>query len=155
MGMTVAHQNLGQLTPRMISAISDIQTKAIFSIGRHDAEHFAKVIGRVDTEAVKRDAKTQTQHEIFSPMVEQWEKWIDSLRYQPPRQVTVASQDGQVAILKTLTIPRYTATDEGLAQVQQESVARYGIRYDQAQANVQRSQNELSQEVQSNPDNLD
>jgi hypothetical protein len=155
MGMTVAHQNLSQLTPRMVSAISDVQTKAIFGVGRADAEHFAKVIGRVDTEAVKRDPKTDAQHEIFSPMMEQWEGWIDSLRYQPPRQLTVASQDGQVAILKTLTIPRYTATDDDVDQVQRESVSRYGIPFGQAEANVQRSQDELGEEIQFNPDDLD
>ena len=135
--MTVAHQNLGQLTSRMISAISDIQTKAIFGIGRADAEHFAKVIGRVDKEAVKRDPKTQTQYELFSSLPEQWEEWVDSLRFQRPRQVTVASQDGKVATLKTITIPKYRTTDGQVEKVRRESMARWGIPYDEAQQNIE------------------
>ena len=154
MGMTVAHQNLSQLTPRMIAAISDVQTKAIFGIGRADAEHFAKVIGRVDTEAIKRDPKSQTQHELFSPMMEQWEKWIDGLRYQPSRQLTVSNQDGQVATLRTVTIPKYIATDTQVEQVQQECVARYGIPYSQAQQNIEQSQEEQTEQQFFDPDSL-
>jgi hypothetical protein len=44
MSMTVAHQDLSQLTPRMLGALSNVQTKVIFGIGRHDAEYFAKLI---------------------------------------------------------------------------------------------------------------
>jgi hypothetical protein len=46
MSMTVAHQDLSQLTPRMLGALSNLQTKVIFGIGRRDAEYFAKPIGR-------------------------------------------------------------------------------------------------------------
>jgi hypothetical protein len=45
MSMTVAHQDLSQLTPRMLGALSNVQTKVIFGIGRHDAEYFAKLTG--------------------------------------------------------------------------------------------------------------
>jgi len=101
MSMTVAHQDLSQLTPRMLGALSNVQTKVIFGIGRHDAEYFAKLIGRVDAEAVKRDPKTENQHELFSPLSEQWEQWVDRLRFQPARQATVASQDGRGVSLRT------------------------------------------------------
>ncbi len=155
MGMTVAHQNLAQLTPRMVSAISDVQTKAIFGIGRADAEHFAKVIGKIDTEAVKRDPKTESQHELFSPLMEQWEEWIDGLRFQPPRQMTVASEDGQVVMLKTITIPPYRVTDDEVHQLQMESLARYGIPYAQAQQNIQMTQDRFQKKSLANPDVLD
>ncbi|MCZ7545115.1 MAG: hypothetical protein M5R40_17035 [Anaerolineae bacterium] len=71
--MTVAHQDLSQLTPRMLGALSNVQTKVIFGIGRADAEYFARLVGRVDTQAVKRAPKTETQHEVFAPLAEQWE----------------------------------------------------------------------------------
>jgi hypothetical protein len=54
MSMTVAHQNLSQVTPWMLEALSNVQSKVIFGIGRRDAEYFAKLIGRVDAEAGKR-----------------------------------------------------------------------------------------------------
>ena len=137
MSMTVAHQDLSQLTPRMLGALSNVQTKVIFGIGRHDAEYFAKLIGRVDAEAIKRDAKTETQHEMFSSLSEQWERWVDRLRFQPARQATVSNQDGRVVTLRTTTIPPYTATDEQVEKVRRESAARYGIPYAEAVRNLQ------------------
>jgi hypothetical protein len=134
MSMTMAHQDLSRLTPRMLGALSNVQTKVIFSIGRHDAEHFAKQIGRVDAEAVKRDPNTETQYELFSSLPEQW---VDRLRFQPARQATMASQDGRVVSLRTMTIPPYTATDEQVEEIRCESAARYGIPYAQAERNVQ------------------
>jgi hypothetical protein len=137
MSMTVAHQDLSQLTPRMLGALSNVQTKVVFGIGRRDAEYFAKLIGRVDTEAVKRDPKTENQHELFSSLPEQWEQWVDRLRFQPARQATVASQDGRVVSLRTITIPPYNATEEQVENIRRESLARYGIPYAKAERNVQ------------------
>lgn len=136
MSMTVAHQDLSQLTPRMLGALSNVQTKVIFGIGRYDAEYFAKLIGYVDAETVKRDAKTETQHEMFSSLSEQWEQWVDRLRFQPARHATVARRDGTVVRMKTLTIPRYQATDEHVEALRRESMARYGIPYAEAKRNV-------------------
>jgi hypothetical protein len=137
MSMTVAHQDLSQLTPRMLGALSNVQTKVIFGIGRHDAGYFAKLIGRVDGEAVKRDPKTENQHELVSSLPEQWEQWVDRLRFQPARQATVASQDGRVVSLRTMTIPPYTATGEQVEEIRRQSLARYGIPYAEAERNVQ------------------
>jgi hypothetical protein len=121
----------------MLGALSNVQTKVIFGIGRHDAEYFAKLVGRVDAEVVKRDPKTETQHELFSSLPEQWEQWVDRLRFQPARQATVASQDGRVVSLRTMTIPPYTATAEQVEEIRRESLARYGIPYAEAERNVQ------------------
>ena len=152
MSMTVAHQDLSHLTPRMLGALSNVQTKVIFGIGRQDAEYFAKLIGRVDAEAVKRDPKTETQHELFSPLSERWEQWIDRLRFQPARQATVASQDGRVVSLRTMNIPAYTATAEQVEEVRRESLARYGIPYAEAEQNVQETLVADSQEKSLNPE---
>lgn len=137
MSMTVAHQDLSQLTPRMLGALSNVQTKVIFGIGRYDAEYFAKLIGYVNAETVKRDAKTETQHEMFSSLSEQWEQWVDRLRFQPARHATVARRDGTVVRMKTLTISRYSATHVQVEAAKCESLARYGIPYAEAQRNVQ------------------
>ena len=137
MSMTVAHQDLSQLTPRMLGALSNVQTKVIFGIGRRDAEYFAKLIGRVNAEAIKRDPKTENQYELFSSLSEQWEQWIDRLRFQPPRKAAVSSQDGRVVSLNTITIPPYTATDEQVEEVRRESAARYGIPYAEAKRNLE------------------
>lgn len=139
MTMTVAHQTLSQLTSSMIGALSNVQVKIIFQIGRYDAEYFAKITGRVDTEAVKREPKTETQHEVFSTLPEQWEQWTDSLRFQRPRRATVACEGRKTATITTLPIPPYQVTDEELARLYQGSLARSGIPHAQAQRDVEES----------------
>jgi hypothetical protein len=136
MSMTVAHQTLSQLTHSMIGALSNVATKVIFGIGRYDAEHFARVIGRVDTEAVKRDPRTDTQYELFEPTMNQWEQWVDMLRFQRPRQVTVAAQDGRVASLWTVNVPPYHVSDAALENARRSSLIRYGIPHDRAKGNL-------------------
>ena len=138
MGMTVAHQTLSQLSPRMMGALGNIETKIIFSIERYDAEYLAKVVGRVDTEAVKRDSKTDTQHEVFSPLPEQWEQVIDKLRFQRPRRATVSGYDGQSLPITTMAIPTYKASREDTQHIRQNTVKRWGIPYTQAKQNIDR-----------------
>jgi hypothetical protein len=70
------------LPPRGSVQPSNLQAKVILGIDRHDAEYFAKLVGRVDAEAVKRDPKTETQHELFYSLPEQWGQWVDRLRFQ-------------------------------------------------------------------------
>jgi hypothetical protein len=143
LGMTVAHQNLSQLTPRMTDALGDVGTKVIFGVNRQAAEHLAKVIGQVDTEAIKRDPKTDTQHELFSSLGEQWEAWTQRLQSQGPRQMTVASQD-QVVSLRSIPIPTYQASDVDVEAVRQESLSQYGIPYHQAVHNIQAAEAEMT-----------
>ena len=74
---------------------------------------------------------------LFSSLPEQWEQWVDRLRFQPARQATVACQDGRVVSLRTNTIPAYTATRSQVEKIRRESLARYGIPYAEARRNVQ------------------
>lgn len=127
LSMTVAHQDLSQLTPRLLGALSNVQTKVIFQVGRLDAEYFAKLVGRVNTEAVKRTPKSDTQHELFESLTEQWEHWIDAIRFQRSRTAMVAIGEGKVKTIETITIPPYTATDSDVEAIKQESLQRYGI----------------------------
>ncbi len=140
MSMTVAHQDLSQLTPRMLGALSNVQTKVIFGIGRYDAEYFARMIGRVNTEAVKREAKTPAQQDMFAPLPEQWEAWVDRLRFQPARQATVADINGQVRRVWTIPIPTYQASEAQLESIRRESVRRWGIPYEKAMRNAESEQ---------------
>ena len=148
--MTVAHQDLSQLTPRMIGALSNVQTKFIFGIGRKDAEFFAKLEGQVDPDVIKRDQKTDTQYELFSTIPEQWEKWIDRLRFQPARQATLAAKDGRVIDIRTITIPQYTATDDQIEQIRKESMSNYGISYGVAIKNLYEQISNLSEYYERN-----
>jgi hypothetical protein len=137
-GLCAAHQTLSQLTPTMLGALGNTDTRIVFGVGRYDAEWLSKVVGRVDTQAVKEAAKTETQHAQYDPLPEQWEKWVDSLRLQPPRHAWVASTQRVPVQIVTLTIPQYTATDKQVEAIKAESLGRYGIRYDSAKAQIER-----------------
>jgi len=147
MSMTVAHQDLSQLTPRMLGALSNVQTKVIFGVGRNDAEHFAKLIGRVDAEAVKRQPKTESQHEMFESLPEQWEHWIDQLRFQDPRRAIVANQAGEVNSIRTITIPAYGAEDKEIEELRQSSLKRYAIPYRKALRNIEEREMSLGPSI--------
>lgn len=137
LGLCISHQTLSQLTPKMLGALGNTDTRVIFGVDRNDAEFFAKSIGRVDTEAVKRDPKTDTQYELFSSTTEQWEQWFDRLRFQPPRQAYVTSQERPAVPIFTLTVPNYTATEDEVETIRAESGATYGIAYREAKRNVE------------------
>ena len=139
LSMCVGHQDLSQLTPRMLGALSNVQTKVIFGVGRQDAEYFAKSIGRVDTEAIKRDPKTETQHEIFEPISNQWEEWVDHIRFQPPRQAVISSQDGGVTEIRTISIPPYQVIEAAVEEARKDSLRRYGIPYSRAVSNLEQT----------------
>jgi len=136
MTMTAAHQTLSQLTPGMLGALANVGVKILFGIGRYDAEHFAKIVWYVDTEAVKRSPKTESQHEVFSPLPEQWEKYVDTLRFQRPRRATVACEGRDTVSLTTFPIPPYRAGDEELSAFYRECLVRCGIPYSQAKRNL-------------------
>ena len=147
MSMTVAHQDLSQLTPRMIGAISNVQTKVVFGIGRSDAEHFAKMIGRVDPEVIKREARSDTSMDLFAPIFEQWEQIIDQLRFQPPRQAVVSSREGEAVSIRTISIPPYTVTAEAVEAFRRASLQQHGIPYAQALSNLQAANTPLADDL--------
>ena len=112
--LTLAHQNLSQLTPRMLGAIGNIQTRVIFGVARRDAEWFAREVGQVDVGAIKHAVQTETQYPLFAPLAKQWENWTIRLQHQSTRQVLVAGADGSLAGIWTMPIPSYTVTNEGV-----------------------------------------
>ncbi len=139
LGLCISHQTLSQLTPRMLGALGNTDTRMIFGVDRYDAEYLAKIVGRIDTEAIKREPKTDQQYELFSSTQEQWEQWYVYLRFQQPRQAMVMTGDRPAVSVTTLTIPTYTATEEQVEVVCRESIARYGVSYEQAKQNLELS----------------
>lgn len=135
--LTLAHQNLSQLSERMLGAIGNIQTRVIFGLSRRDAEWFAQEVGRIDTQAVKRESQTEVQHPVFSPLNEQWEEWAMQLKDQPARQAVVAGHDGVVRRIWTLKVPRYRVADEALVDMSTLSLKKHGIPYPRAAASLE------------------
>ena len=141
-GLCAAHQTLDQLTPKMQSALGNTDTRIVFGVSRYDAEWLSKVIGRVDTQAIKEEAKTDTQYTHYDPLPEQWEKWVDYLRLQPPRHAWVSSQNKPAVQIVTLNIPQHTASNEQVEAVKVESLKRYGISHDIARERINAGAND-------------
>ena len=72
----------------------------------------------------------------------QWEEWVDTIRFQQPRYATVATHEGKVHSIKTVTIPPYTTTDEEVEDVRIESLKRYGIPQKEASYNLSETDQE-------------
>lgn len=138
--LTLAHQNLSQLSERMLGAIGNIQTKVIFGVARRDAEWFAREVGWADTDAVKHEARTENQHPLFSPLAEQWEAWTTRLKHQPARQALVAGFDGSSTAIWTMTIPSYRTTDEEVEIFRRASGQQHGVPYAVAKAQLSASE---------------
>lgn len=126
--LTLAHQSLSQLSERMLGAIGNIQTRVIFGVSRSDAEFFARDVGRVDIEAIKHDAQTETQHPLFEPITNQWETWTETIKYQPSRRAVVSGYNGKVSQIWTMAIPRYTVSPNEIDKLKLDSLRRWGIK---------------------------
>jgi hypothetical protein len=97
--MILANQSIAQLSPGLQAALGNAQTIISFRISRADAEALAHVLGKVDLQAVKRESRTDIQHPVFTPMLEQWESFVQHLTNQQVRQVTVKTADDRIAVI--------------------------------------------------------
>ncbi|MBZ0300042.1 MAG: type IV secretion system DNA-binding domain-containing protein [Anaerolineae bacterium] len=133
--LTLAHQNLSQLSERMKGAvIGNVWTKVIFGVSEDDAHEFARFVGlgNVDPGIVKHDAQTDTQHPLYAPLQEQWHQWATTLANQKPRQATVRDYAGRTRQIWTLPLEGSANPDKEVASVKDAAMRRYGISMAQA-----------------------
>ena len=123
----LAHQTLGQLSDRLVSALGNVGIKIVFAIEREDAEVMAKKLFAVDLEEIKHDAQTETQHPVYSSLPEQWERWVARLQHLPPRTAWVKRRGQRPARIQTDPIPPYRVTREQLEQVLDQLARTHGI----------------------------
>lgn len=97
--MILANQSIAQLSSGLQTALGNAQTIIAFRISRADAEALARVLGEVDLKAIKHENQTDVQHPIYSPMMEQWESFVQHLTNQAVRQCTVKTADDRLAVI--------------------------------------------------------
>lgn len=127
--LTLAHQNLSQLSERMKGAvIGNVWTKVIFGVSEDDAHEFARFVGlgNIDPEAIKHEAQTETQHPLYSPLPEQWYAWATVLANQRPRQAVVRDHEGRTRQIWTIRVEGSHGTGETVTRLKQRSMKRYG-----------------------------
>lgn len=124
--MILANQSIAQLDSRLQTALGNAQTIVSFRVSRADAEALAGVLGRVSTQAIKRENQTASQHPIFAPLSEQWEVFIQRLTEQPVRQVTVKTADDRFAVIWPEKTRPAKCTDTELEKIISDCLAAHG-----------------------------
>lgn len=132
--MTLAHQNLSQLSERMQGAISNTWTKVLFGLSEDDALSFARFVGlgNMDPSEIKHEAQTETQHPVFAPLTEQQYMWATVLANQKPRQALVRDHLGKVKQIWTLPMPSSRGENEHIRELKLSALKRYGYPLDEA-----------------------
>jgi hypothetical protein len=128
--MILANQSIAQLSEGLQTALGNAQTIVAFRISRSDADALGRVLGEVDTQAIKRDSQSPTQHPVFSPLFEQWEDLIQFLTKQKVRQATVKTADDRVTIIWSEIVKESKCSPEDLEEVMVSSLQQHGRPYD-------------------------
>ena len=127
--LILANQSIAQLSKGLQTALGNAQTIVVFRISRADAEALARVLGHVDSQEIKREAQTPTQHPIFSPLPEQWESFVQFLTKQEVRQCTVKTADDRLANVWSERIFDNGLSVEDLAQIIDISLSVHGYSF--------------------------
>jgi hypothetical protein len=123
----LAHQTLGQLNDRLISALGNVGIKISFTIDREDAEIMAKKLFAVDTTEIKSEAKTEIQQHVYSPLPEQWERLVANLQNLPPQTAWVKQRAKRPVRIKTHRIRPYNIGPDQVEQLQTQLVRLHGV----------------------------
>ncbi len=107
--LVMAHQTWSQASERLRGALQNCGVEVVFKLGRSDAEHSARVLGRVNPMAIKHEVTNPWQvektHPVFYSLLEQWEGWVQAIQDLRPREAFVRRPNGKVAKIKTLSMP--------------------------------------------------
>jgi hypothetical protein len=114
----LAHQTLGQLHDRLISALGNVGIKVVFTVDREDAVTMAYKLFLADTAEVKHEAQIETQHPVYSPLSEQWERFTANIQNMPARQAWVKRRAKRVVRIRTEPIQSYSASGEMVTRLQ-------------------------------------
>jgi Type IV secretion-system coupling protein DNA-binding domain len=123
----LAHQTLGQVHHRVSSALGNVGIKVVFAVDREDAEVMAKKLFAADTEEIKHDAQTETQHPLFSPLGEQWERATATIQELPLRTALVKRRGHTVIQMQTQPIRTYGVQAGAVDELMRDLARRHGI----------------------------
>lgn len=131
--MALAHQTITQLpTERLQGALENAKLKVVFGTGRQTAEAIVKELFIPDTTAVKHQVKDETAqertHPLFDPMMEQFERFTQTIQRLRRRRVLVKLPDKErVYHLKTPTVPKSRIGQAQLERIKDALVRQVGV----------------------------
>lgn len=125
----MAHQNWSQASDRLKGALQNVGLEVILKAGRPDAEYSARLLSRVDPNAVKHtvadhQAEERT-HPTYYPLQEQWEQKAQAIQALGVGEAFVRLPDDSVQQIHTLGLPQIDLPAGLLAQVEDDYLTRY------------------------------
>lgn len=127
--MILANQSIAQLSPGLQTALGNAQTIVAFRVSRDDAEVLVRVLSQVDPQIIKRESQTLTQHPIFEPISEQWEKLVQFMTRQQVRQATVRTADDRLAVIWSEKVGDSHCPEEQLERAILETLKQHAYPY--------------------------
>lgn len=125
--MILANQSIAQLPTGLQAALGNAQTVISFRIQRADAEVLARVLGKVNTEAIKNESQTEIQHPVYSPMGEQWENFIQLLTNLKVRQAVVKTADDREAVIWSEKVAPHHCSPNELERIIVSLLKKHGV----------------------------
>lgn len=123
--MVLANQSIAQLNERLQTALGNAQTIVAFRISRADAEALSRVLGEVNTRAIKHKSNSPN-NPLYSPLSEQWEEFVQFLTRQPVRQAVVKTADDRLAVVWPEMVTTGDCSAEQLEDVIAKSMKHHG-----------------------------
>ncbi len=107
--VVLSHQTREQIPEDMRSGLQNVEVDVTFRTGREDAEHQAKVVGKIDPLAVKHlvtnEEAAKRSHPAFYSLPEQWEHWTEQIVRLPKRVAFVKHPNGSVTKVRSPHMP--------------------------------------------------
>jgi len=126
--LILAHQTQSQMSDLMRGAIGNIGIKVVFGIERNDAEFVAKGIFLPDIGKIKEEAKTETQHSLYDPLVNQWESFTQLIdkKSLPAREAYVVSHNRPAVKIRTIDVKDRNCRQDELELIKKYSAMKWG-----------------------------
>ena len=146
----LAAQSVSQVgSERLAGALENCRLSVVFGLGRDSAAIQARHIGKADPFLLKEEAKTETQHAQYMPVLEQFESWTQEVQNLSPRLAYVKLHNHDAVKIKTLSVPDAQVDQQELEKV----LGTYRERYQRTQEEAEEAIARLKQPVPAQEEN--
>lgn len=130
-------QSLAQVdSTRLAGALENCKLQVAFGLGRDSAVTQARHIATIDPMKVKEAALTETQHNQYVSVLEQFEEWTQELQNLEPRFAYVKLEGKPAVCIKTIGMPDAEPDPAELADVLSQYRRMYQRTQDEAEAAI-------------------
>lgn len=122
----LAAQSLAQVdSQRLTGALENCKLMVAFGLGRDSAVTQARHIGDIDPLQIKEGALSETQHNVFTGVGEQFEVWAQELQNLSPREAYIKLEGRPAVKVRTLGVKQPRVDQRQLADVLETYRRRY------------------------------